>query len=188
VAIVFLTKLIGANQMKNTLLSKLLIIFAVAILSACGGGGSSSSSSTAPTYGAIYVNTQLASGMVWNYSTPALAAENAKAKCVQFSSSTFAAATCVLVLEFGENMCGALYRSANTATTGTYGAASASSAAVAESNALAACRTRGGTNCQFGYSACNGSGTPSSNSTAAGINIKDSSVGEIELPELLQTQ
>ena len=175
--------------MNKSLLSKILIIFTAAILSACGGGGDSGSSSTpAPTYGAIYVNTYLATGMVWNYSTPTLAAENAKAKCVQYSSSTYAASTCLLVLEFGQNMCGALYRSVNTATTGTYGAASASSAAVAESNALAACRTRGGTNCQFAYSACNGSGTPSSNSTAAGINAKDTATNEIELPELLQTQ
>jgi len=148
----------------------ILIACAVSLLAACGGGDSGSSSTPAPyvapaTYGAIYVNSLLALGISGNYSSSALAAESAKAKCVEYSRSTSSAATCALVLEFGQNTCGALYRGLLTATTGTYGVASASTAAIAESNALAACKSKGVTNCSFGLSACNGSGTPSSNST-----------------------
>ena len=80
--------------MKNTLLSKLFIISTAAILSACGGGGDSSSSSTAaPTYGAIYVNALLGAGISANYSSPALAAETAKAQCVSKSTTTYQATT-----------------------------------------------------------------------------------------------
>ena len=61
-------------------------------------------------------------------------------------------------------MCGALYRSLNTATSGAYGVASASTAIVAEANAFTVCKNTGGVNCLFGFSACNGSGTPSNNS------------------------
>jgi len=173
--------------MKNTLLSKLLIIFAAVSLSACGGGGDSGSTAAAPTYGAIYVNAVLGAGIAANYSSPALAAETAKAYCVSKASTTYAASTCALVLEFGQNMCGALYRSVNNSTTGFWGVASASTAAVAESNALAACRTKGGTNCTFGFSACNGSGSPSNNSIT-GISTKDPEPYGDELPELLQMQ
>ena len=105
------------------------------------------------------------------------------------SSSANSAATCLLVLEFGQNMCGAIFRSVNNATTGIWGVASASTAAVAESNALAQCRTKGGTNCTFGLSGCNGSGAPSSNSTTTlGFSTSDPSHNDIEFPELLQTQ
>jgi Domain of unknown function (DUF4189) len=176
--------------MKNTMLSKLIMISTAAILTACGGGGDSGSSSTAaPTYGSIYVNSQLGGGISANYSSAALAAEAAKAYCVRSSSSANSAATCLLVLEFGQNMCGSIFRSVNNATTGIWGVASASTAAVAESNALAACRTKGGTNCTFGLSACNGSGTPSSNSTTTlGFSTTDPSHNDIEFPEILQTQ
>jgi hypothetical protein len=175
--------------MKNTLLSKLIMISTAVILTACGGGGDSGSSTAAPTYGAIYVNAQLGGGLSGNYSSPALAAEAARAYCVRSSSSANSAATCLLVLEFGQNMCGALFRSVNNATTGIWGVASASTAAVAESNALAQCRTKGGTNCTFGLSGCNGSGAPSSNSTTTlGFSTSDSSHYTIEFPELLQTQ
>ena len=152
-------------------LKMILIACAVSLLAACGGGnsGSSSAPAPAPTYGAIYVNTILSTGMTWNYSSSALAAESAKAKCVEYSTSALSAATCALVLEFGQNMCGALYRGLLTATTGTYGVASASTAAVAESNALAACKSKGVTNCLFAYSACNGSGAPSANSTITAL-------------------
>jgi len=175
--------------MKNTLLSKLLIISTAIILTACGGGGDSGSSTAAPTYGSIYVNSQLGGGISANYSSPALAAEAARAYCVRSSSSANTAATCLLVLEFGQNMCGAIFRSVNNATTGVWGVASASTAAVAESDALAACRAKGGTNCTFGLSACNGSGSPSNNSTTTlGISTTDPSLNDIEFPELLQTQ
>lgn len=173
--------------MKNTILTKLLMISAAVILTACGGGGDSGSSTAAPTYGAIYVNALLGGGISANYSSPTLAAETAKAQCVQYSSTTYQAATCALVLEFGQNMCGAMYRSVNNATTGYWGVASASSAAVAESNALAACRNKGGTNCQFGFSACNGSGSPSNNSIS-GISTVGASPYAAELTEVLQTQ
>jgi len=172
--------------MKNTLLSKLIMISTAVILTACGGGGDSGSSSApAPTYGSIYVNALLGGSIAANYSSPTLAAEAAKARCVSVSSSAASASTCTLVLEYGQNMCGALFRSANTATTGTYGVASSDTAAVAESNALAQCRTKGGTNCTFGLSACNGSGTPSNNSVTGAV-AKDSS--DQDLNEILQTQ
>ena len=175
--------------MKNTILTKLLMISTTVILTACGGGGDSGSSTAAPTYGSIYVNSQLGGGISANYSSPALAAEAARAYCVRSSSSANTAATCLLVLEFGQNMCGAIFRSVNNATTGIWGVASASTAAVAESNALAQCRTKGGTNCTFGLSACNGSGSPSNNSTTTlGISTKDPFHNDIEFPELLQTQ
>ena len=145
----------------------ILLVCMVSLLAACGGGdsGSSSTPAPAPTYGAIYVNSLLAGGISGNYSSPTLAAETAKAYCVKSSSTTAVASTCMLVLEFGQNTCGAIYRGLLTATTGTYGVASAGTAAVAESNALAACKSKGVINCSFGLSACNGSGTPSSNST-----------------------
>ena len=173
--------------MKNTILTKLLMISTVAILTACGGGGDSGSSTAAPSYGSIYVNALLGGGISANYSSPALAAETAKAQCVQYSTTTYQASTCALVLEFGQNMCGALYRSVNNATTGFWGVASASTAAVAESNALASCRSKGGTNCTFGFSACNGSGSPSNNSIR-GISTVDSPPYAAELTEVLQTQ
>jgi len=171
--------------MKNTLLSKLLIISTAIILTACGGGGDSGSSTAAPTYGSIYVTALLGGSINANYSSPTLAAEAGKARCVSAASSAYSASTCTLVLEYGQNMCGALSRSANTATTGAYGVASASTAAVAESNAIANCKTRGGLYCTLAGSACNGTGTPSSNSITGAV-AKDSS--DQDLNEILQTQ
>jgi hypothetical protein len=73
----------------------------------------------------------------------------------------------VIVLEFGQNMCGAIARSF-TAKSGVYGTGVASSGAVAESIALADCQTNGGTNCLVSrtvngvvLTVCNGTGTPS---------------------------
>ena len=173
----------------------ILVACMVSLLAACGGGdsGSSSAPAPAPSYGSIYVNTYLGLGISGNYSSPTLAAETAKAYCVKVSSTTYAASTCTLVLEFGQNMCGAVYRGLLTATTGTYGVASASTAAVAESNALAACKSKGVTNCSFGLSTCNGSGTPSSNSTTTllySLPASSSSSGlsyEEGLSEILQS-
>jgi Domain of unknown function (DUF4189) len=168
----------------------LLVVACLAtLLGACGGGdsGSSSAPAPAPTYGAIYVNALLGGGITANYSSAALAAESAKAYCVSASSSVYSGSTCTLVLEYGQNLCGALYRGLLTATTGTYGVASASTAAVAESNALAACKSKGVANCSFGFSACNGTGAPSNNSVK-GISISDSSPINNNINEILQSE
>ena len=144
----------------------ILVACLVSLLAACGGGDSGSSSTPAPyvapaTYGAIYVNTKNGgAGIVANYPSQTAANEGALAYCVTASKDN----TCSLKLEFGQNMCGALYRSLNTATSGAYGVASASTAIVAEANAFTVCKNTGGVNCLFGFSACNGSGTPSNNS------------------------
>jgi hypothetical protein len=148
----------------------ILIACMVSLLAACGGGGDSESSSTpAPyippaTYGSIYTNrTNGGAGIVSNYPSQAAANEAASAYCVTASSNT----NCQLSREFGPDLCGALYRSANTETSGKFGSASASTAIVAEANAFTGCKNAGGTNCLFAFSACNGSGSPSSRSVLA---------------------
>ena len=148
----------------------ILVACMVGLLAACGGGGDSGSSSTpAPyippaTYGSIYTNrTNGGAGMTANYPSQAAANEAASAYCVTASSNT----NCQLSREFGPNLCGALYRSANTATSGKFGSASASTAIVAEANAFTTCKNGGGTNCLLAFSMCNGSGSPSNNSTIA---------------------
>lgn len=167
--------------MKNILLTKLFIISTVAILTACGGGGDSGSSSPAPTYGSIYTNrTNGGAGITANYPSQAAANEGAAAYCVTASSNT----NCQLSLEFGQNLCGALYRSANTATSGYFGSASASTAIVAEANAFAQCQSKGGTKCLFLGSACNGSGTPTSRSLNGSALQNDSSPSELPYQEL----
>ena len=147
------------------------------LLAACGGGGDSGSSSTpapattpvevAATYGSIYVNSLLGAGMTARYASQAEANAVAKSYCVSASSTSASALTCDLKLEFGKDLCGALYRSANSATTGAWGAASDGSAVTAEAKALASCKSYGGTNCTFTWSACNGAGSPSANSQIA---------------------
>lgn len=148
----------------------ILVACMVGLLAACGGGGDSGSSSTpAPyippaTYGSIYTNrTNGGAGIAANYPSQAAANEAASAYCVTASSNT----NCQLSREFGPNLCGALYRSANTATSGKFGSASASTAIVAEANAFTVCKDTGGTNCLFAFSACNGSGSPTARSVIA---------------------
>lgn len=146
--------------MKNTLLSKLLIISAALFLSACGGGGDSGSSTPAPTYGSIYVNiTNGGAGISSNYPSQAEADTAAQNICYTYSLSNRA---CYLEIQFGANSCGALARSVQTGYSGKFGAGTASSGSVAESIAISRCLANGGTNCSIGLSMCNGSGTPSS--------------------------
>lgn len=141
-----------------------LVICVVTLLSACGGGGDSGSSAPVATYGSIYTNrTNGGAGIAANYSSQAAANEAAAAYCVTGSRDT----NCQLSIEFGQNMCGALYRSLNTATSGKFGSASSSTALVAEANAFTACKNNGGTNCLFGFSACNSGGTSSKQSIIA---------------------
>ena len=157
----------------------ILVACMVSLLAACGGGGDSGSSSTpapattpvqvAATYGSIYVNDLLGVGYSARYPSQAEANAAAKSQCVlPVSSPTSAVAlTCSLKLEFGKDLCGAVYRSVNTATTGAWAVASDGSAVTAEAKALAECIRVGGTKCTFGWSGCNGTGTPSANSQIA---------------------
>ena len=177
---------------------KLLLVACIAtLLAACGGGGDSGSSSTpastpvtvAATYGSIYVNDLLGAGFSARYPSQAEANAAAKAQCVlPGSSSTSAVAlTCSLKLEFGKDLCGALYRSANSATTGAWAVASDGSAVTAEAKALAECVRVGGTNCKFTWSACNGSGTPSANSQTA-VTTVDALFSEGNIESILQPE
>lgn len=139
--------------MKNTPLSKILIIFSALILSACGGGSSSSSSSStpAPTYGAIAVNIYTqgsgyvgygGSYIVSGRTSQASADGDALSGCKTIATTT----NCSVTLEFGANTCGSIARSV-TVNSGVYGTGTGSSGAVAEAAALSACVKNGGTNC-----------------------------------------
>ena len=159
------------------------------LLAACGGGDSGSTSTPAPAptpapvaaqYGSVYTNqTTGSASIIAKASSQELANTKALELCLKASVPN---TNCKIFFEFGDNLCGALYRSigTNSASAGAVGGRINSSAIVAEAGALAACKNVGGTNCVFGFSACNGTGTPSSNSTIAidrqpdGTNTPDS--------------
>ena len=176
----------------------LLVACVAALLAACGGGGDSGSSSTpaptpaAATYGAIYINQGLGVGYSFGQPSQAVANAGAKSHCVisPASPNSATAATCDLKLEFGQNLCGSVFRSVNNATTGAWGVASDGSAVTAEAKALSECVRVGGTNCTFGWSGCNGTGTPSSRSQTAMTTVDplpgDGNIESIVQPENLK--
>jgi hypothetical protein len=170
--------MLGIKMISN---HKTLLVACIAtLLAACGGGGDSGSSSTpastpvtvAAQYGSVYINkTTGAAAIIARASSQAIANAKGLELCL---TATPINSNCTLYFEFGDNLCGALYRSigsSNSGSAGTFGGGTASTAIVAEALALTSCKNGGGTNCLFGLSACNGTGTPSSNSTIA-INIQ----------------
>ena len=158
----------------------ILAVFVVNMLAACGGGDSGSSSTPAPyippaTYGAIAANILNQGGsfigyngsqLIYGRSSQSQADADAIKGCQRVATTT----NCIVVLQFGENQCGAIARS-YSGSTGIYGTGVASSGAVAEAIAMADCKNNGGINCVipvpggFRYSACNGTGVP----TAASV-------------------
>jgi hypothetical protein len=168
--------------MKNTLLSKLLIIFAAVNLSACGGGGSSSGSSTTDYYGSIYVNTQNGgAAIVANYTSQNAADTAALNSCISTSRTN----SCIKAVDFGTAQCGALARSVNTTYSGKFGTGTSSAAEIAQANALSKCVTNGGTNCQILLSLCNDNGK-SNNSLFGLVTQSDADLVAIKNGEMTE--
>jgi hypothetical protein len=165
--------------MKN-IKSNLFALTITLSLVACGGGDSGSSSTPAPyvapaTYGAIAANIWNQGSTYVGYNGSQLiygraSQSQADADAIKGCQSIATTTNCKVVLQFGENQCGAIARS-YSGSTGIYGTGVASSGAVAEAIAMTDCKNNGGINCVipvpggFRYSACNGTGVP----TAASV-------------------
>ena len=156
---------------------KIFLISVAILLVSCGGGDSGTTNTTttvipvaAASYGAVHVNTVNGSGyIVANYPSQVEADAASMAGCKAVTSS--GATNCVLYFEYGKNLCGALARSLNSNNQIVFGGGIETSATAAEVTSVAQCKKNGGTNCALGtslagknMSACNGTGSSSSNS------------------------
>lgn len=122
----------------------LFISFVLMTLSACGGGGGDTVDLQL-TYGSIAINqVNGKAGISSNYTTESTADTRALSECGD---------SCVVAFRFGPYQCGALARSATTAT---FGWASNSSKSTAEANAINECKNRGASDCSVKLSLCNG--------------------------------
>ena len=170
----------------------ILVACMVGLLAACGGGDSGTSSTPAPyvapaTYGAIYLDIgTFYSGIIGSQISQAAANKAMMDLCKSHIENL----NCVIILEFGENTCGAIATSA-TKTSVPYGVGTGSSSAIAEANATSACTKNGGISCSVRIgtlngtkiSRCNGTGVTSFTTDNLQINNEDSIGGIVETNE-----